>query len=149
MPVEPTVQAAAGLSQALTALHLAGGSSSRADLTKRLGCGRSVMGYLLGELAEAGLVTVEAGTGSAGSSGGRPSQVVKVAPSAPSVVAVQLGTDSIAVARIGIGGTLLARRDRPLPTKPAVATVLDLLGSLIAELIASYPGALGVAIAVP
>jgi predicted NBD/HSP70 family sugar kinase len=149
MPVEPAVQAAAGLSQALTALHLAGGSSSRADLTKRLGCGRSVMGYLLGELAEAGLVTVDAGTGSAGSSGGRPSQVVKVAPSAPSVVAVQLGTDSIAVARIGIGGTLLARRDLPLPTKPAVATVLDLLGSLIAELTASYPGALGVAIAVP
>jgi predicted NBD/HSP70 family sugar kinase len=145
MTVEP---AAPGLSQALTALHLAGGASSRAELTKQLGCSRSVMGYLLGELAEVGLVTVEAGTETPGSSGGRPSQLVRVAPSAPAAIAVQLEPDSIVVARIGIGGERLASEERPLPPQPAVATTVETIGAMVAD-VAAPTTTFAVAIAAP
>jgi predicted NBD/HSP70 family sugar kinase len=151
MDVNRPVQATApGLSQALTALHLAGGTSSRAELTRELGCSRSVMGYLLGELAEAGLVTVEPGSERPGSGGGRPSQLVRVAASAPAAIAAQLGTEWLSVARIGIGGEVLAMAERPLAARPAMETVLEALGTLIAELAAAEePAPFAVAIAVP
>lgn len=148
MAAEPTA-GAPGLSQALIALHLAGGASSRAELTKRLGCGRSVMGYLLGELTEAGVVTVEPGSGRPGSGGGRPSQLVRVAPSAPAVIAVQIEPDSVVAARVGIGGRRLASEERPLPPRPPVDATIEALGAMIAELAGPATGAFAVAIAAP
>ncbi|MEC3954222.1 hypothetical protein VMT65_14380 [Nocardia sp. CDC153] len=38
------------LAALITHPHLLGGTASRAALTERLGCGRSVMGFLLAEL---------------------------------------------------------------------------------------------------
>ncbi len=150
MAAEPTSHPAApGLSQALSELHRAGGASSRAELTRRLGCSRSVAGYLLGELAELGLVTVEAGSEPSGSGGGRPSQLVRVASSAPSVIAADLASGSLAVARIAVGGAVLAREDWTLPAEPEVATVVERLGAMIAALAAEPTATLGVAVAVP
>ncbi len=149
MAVEPTASATPGLSQALTALHVAGGASSRAELTRRLGCSRSVMGYLLGELAEAGLVTVEPGTERPGSAGGRPSQLVRVAPGAPAAIAVQLEPDSIVVARIGIGGERLAAEEQPLPPQPAVANTVEAIAAMVSALAAPAPAAFAIAIAAP
>ncbi len=140
---------APGLSQALTALHLAGGAVSRAELTKQLGCSRGVMGYLLGELADAGLVTVEPGSEPPGSGGGRPSQLVRVAPGAPAVIAVQLEPDSLVVAKIAIGGEQLASQERPLPPEPAVESVVKDLGAMIAALAAPDTAVAAVAIAAP
>src|SRR5690349_2024292 len=40
-------------------LHMRGGIASRAELTEVLGCGRSAMGYLLGELTSRGLVSID------------------------------------------------------------------------------------------
>jgi predicted NBD/HSP70 family sugar kinase len=118
------------LSRALTELHLAGGEESRAALTRTLDCGRSVMGYLLGELEEEGLVVVEAGT-RAPSGGGRPSQQVAVAPSAPVVVAAELGADAITVATVALGCRILGKERQALPARIAVDDALALLAAAI------------------
>jgi predicted NBD/HSP70 family sugar kinase len=119
------------LSRALTELHLAGGEESRAALTRSLDCGRSVMGYLLGELEEEGLVAVEAGTRAPGGGGGRPSQLVTVAPTAPVVVAAELGADAITVATIALGGRILGKERQALPARIAVDDGLALLAEAI------------------
>jgi len=149
MAAEPPAPSAPGLSQALTALHLTGGARSRAELTRQLGCSRGVMGYLLGELTDAGLVTVEPGSERPGSGGGRPSQLVRIAPDAPAVIAVQLEPDSLVVAKVAIGGVRLASEERPLAPEPAVATVVTDLGAMIAALAAPAPAVAAVAIAAP
>src|SRR5471032_2380665 len=65
--------------RALTELHQLGGRASRNELTERLGCGRSVMGYVLGELVERGLVEIDRSVSLApGRQGGRPSHGVVI-----------------------------------------------------------------------
>lgn len=119
------------LSRALTELHLAGGEESRAALTRRLDCSRSVMGYLLGELEEGGLVEVEAGTRAPSGGGGRPSQQVAVAATAPVVVAADLGTDAITVARVALGGRVQGKDRRALPARIGVEDGLAMLATAI------------------
>ena len=113
------------LSQLVTLLHVLGGTASRAELTERLGCGRSVMGYLLGDLASRGVVSVEptAGQGRAG----RPSHQVSIAATAPVVIAVHLGIGTATVATISLGGRIAERTDLRFrsPADPA-----DLLARL-------------------
>src|ERR1700678_3026392 len=92
------------LSQLVTLLHVLGGTASRAELTERLGCGRSVMGYLLGDLASRGVVTIEQAVGNGRA--GRPSHQVRVAETAPAVIAVQLQVDTVTVATITLAGQI-------------------------------------------
>ncbi|MCP3804712.1 ROK family protein [Allokutzneria sp. A3M-2-11 16] len=128
-------------------LHTLGGVASRAELTERLGCGRSAMGYLLGELRSRGLVSIDpAGGRTSSADGGRPSHSVLVADDAPTVVAAQLGVDSVTVARVGLGGKVHARVERSLRTRDTT-DALDTLSELITELTA--PKVLGVGLAVP
>lgn len=126
------------------------GATSRSDLVAFSGLNRSTVGVLVSELADVGLVTEVAG--SAGQVG-RPSlQVHPVAESAV-VVALELRVERSIVALVGLGGTVLARREqrhrrsdyRP-PT--AVRTVMSLLRHVLAE---RPPGAawVGVGISVP
>jgi predicted NBD/HSP70 family sugar kinase len=121
------------LSRALTELHLAGGETSRAELTRTLDCGRSVMGYLLGELEDEGIVEVEAGTRAPTEGGGRPSQRVKVAAGAPVVIAADLAADAITVATVALGGKVVRRERRRLPARISVETGVARLVEQITE----------------
>ncbi|HEX5120585.1 MAG TPA: ROK family protein [Pseudonocardiaceae bacterium] len=138
-----------GLSQVVRNLHLLGGSASRAELTELLGCGRSVMGYLLGELTDRGLIAIDRTGGQpATTDGGRPSHRVLVADTAPTVVAAQLSADTVTAARVGLGGHLSGRVERPLAGGNVTDTV-DALGELITEVADGVPNLLGVGVAVP
>ena len=93
------------------------GATARSRLTSDLGLNRSTIGDLTGELVSAHLVREVAGrpqrrpTGPA-SSGGRPSFLVMPESEGVQVLAVEIGTTHLTVARVGLGGTVLARRDR-------------------------------------
>src|SRR5262249_37435970 len=103
------------LAALVTQLHLSGGTASRAELTERLACGRSVMGYLLGELAEAGVVSIDRAAAPTGArETGRPSHRVSVAAGAPVVIAIELDVDTATVATVGLGGRVLDRTEVPL-----------------------------------
>jgi predicted NBD/HSP70 family sugar kinase len=110
----------------LLALHESGGVASRAELTGRLGVGRSVMGYLLGELADRDLVRIDRTGGRVGGEGGRPSHRVIVTEQAPTVVAGQISADTFTVGTVGLGGRILAREEHPLRSPHASETLEDL-----------------------
>lgn len=134
------------LGQLLLALHESGGTASRAELTDRLGVGRSVMGYLLGELTDRDLVRIDR-AGDRTSSGGRPSHRVILADHAPTVVAGQISADTFAVGTIGLGGRILAREEHPLPSSRA-DEILDALSTVITSHIHSGHNVIGTGVAV-
>jgi predicted NBD/HSP70 family sugar kinase len=134
------------LGQVLLALHESGGTASRAELTDRLGVGRSVMGYLLGELADRDLVRIDR-TGDRAPSGGRPSHRVIVTDHAPTVVAAQINADTFTVGTIGLGGRILAREEHPLPSLDP-AEILDALCAVMATHVHNGQNVLGAGVAV-
>ncbi|MEV0593551.1 ROK family transcriptional regulator [Nonomuraea cavernae] len=89
-------------------VHL-GGPTSRAELTSKMGLNRSTIMALTSDLTAAGLVREELPreTGRAG----RPSLVVRPESSRVYVFAFDVGPDRLAVARVGLGGTILDRRE--------------------------------------
>ncbi|MGW3154170.1 ROK family protein [Streptomyces sp. NPDC001089] len=96
-----------------------GGSMSRAVLAERMGLNRSTILGLVSELGSAGLVREELprDTGRAG----RPSLVVRPESDRVYVLAFDVGVDRLAVARIGLGGIFLDRREIPMPPDPRSA----------------------------
>ncbi|MBQ0988315.1 ROK family transcriptional regulator [Streptomyces sp. F63] len=100
------------LSSLLRHIHL-GGPASRAALAERMGLNRSTILALVSELTSAGLVREELPreTGRAG----RPSLVVKPESARVYVLAFDVGVDYLAVARIGLGGAFLDRRETTYP----------------------------------
>ena len=139
------------LGQLITALHLLGGSASRSELTERLGCGRSVMGYLLGELADRGVVSIDrSGVAPQGGEAGRPSHQVSLAAAAPVAIAVHLETDRVSVATAGLGGRILGRTDFAFGSPPAgLDDLVGTLATLIAEQAHGRRRVLGAGLAVP
>jgi predicted NBD/HSP70 family sugar kinase len=146
------------LAQLVTELHLLGGTASRAELTERLGRGRSVMGYLLSELTDRGVVTIDRATTSQPThptgrhptgrpSTGRPSHQVTVAPSAPAVIAVHLDVDTVTVATVGLGGRVLTRHEEPVPA--TLDPLLDTLTARITTHLTAHGRILAVGLAVP
>lgn len=104
------------LSTLLTYVHV-NGPTARSRLTSVLGLNRSTIGDLTGELVAAGLVREEAGRTervgvTASNSGGRPSYVVVPESERVQVLAIDIGVTHLTVARIGLGGAVLSRRDR-------------------------------------
>jgi len=84
------------------------GPLTRSELTRLLGLNRSTVGGLTSELMGLGLVRERV---AAREGRGRPSHLVE--PRAENaVVAVDLGVDRVAVALVGLGGTVLDRRVR-------------------------------------
>jgi hypothetical protein len=122
-------QGADALSQLITELHVLGGSASRAELTERLGCGRSVMGYLLGDLVQRGVVEIDRGVG--GGEIGRPSHRVNVAATSPVVIGVNVQVDGMTVATFALGGQIVHRAEVSLPRSATVDEVLDLLTAAV------------------
>ena len=93
------------------------GPTARSRLTAELGLNRSTIGDLTGELVAAGLLREEPGRpdrdgGEAASTGGRPSYVVVPESERVQVLAVDVGVTHLTVARVGLGGAILSRRDR-------------------------------------
>src|SRR6478672_11573574 len=124
------------LSTLLRYVHVHG-PTARSQLTAVLGLNRSTIGGLTGELVAAGLVREEAGRAASG--GGRPSHVVSPETQRVQVLAMDVGVTHLTVARVGLGGTVLSRRDSSWPghtPRPrAVATALATEGAaLLAEI---------------
>ena len=87
-----------------------GGAASRSGLVAYSGLNRSTVGVLVSELAEVGLVTEVAGT--AGQVG-RPSLMVQPDAASAVVVAFDLKVELTVVALVGLGGTVLWRKEQP------------------------------------
>ena len=80
---------------------------SRSELGARTGLTRSAIRRLIGELVAAGLVHETPAEPSGAP--GRPSPVVRCDPHAAVVLAMVVEVDSLAVAAVGLGGTILAQ----------------------------------------
>jgi predicted NBD/HSP70 family sugar kinase len=128
----------ANLSAIIRELH-AGGPLSRSDLVARTGLTRSAIRGLVGELAAAGLVSEER----AASQGtpGRPSPLVSADPRSAVVLAMEIAVDSMAVAVVGLGGTVfeLERMDRPSGHASGAAVAADLADLATAVLARQQP----------
>jgi predicted NBD/HSP70 family sugar kinase len=103
------------LSTVLRYVHVHG-PTPRSELPAVLGLNRSTIGDLTGELVAAGLLREEAGRAEGdrrtASSGGRPSHVVLPESHRVQVLAADVGVTHLTVARLGLGGVVLDRRDR-------------------------------------
>ncbi|MDP9416700.1 MAG: sugar kinase, partial [Actinomycetota bacterium] len=108
------------LATLLTVLHTEG-ATSRAGLTVRMGLNRSTIRALTADLVARGLVRelhgeaaraggVQPGPGQLGT--GRPSHVVVPESERVFVLAVDISVTDVVVARVGLGGRLLERRER-------------------------------------
>jgi predicted NBD/HSP70 family sugar kinase len=125
-------------SRLLTLLHQAGGEATRAELTARLGCGRSAAGYALSDLVNRGLVRIDEhpavrrGDGAGGP--GRPSHHVLVAPTSPVALAVHLRVDTLDVAVVELGGRVLRVEREPVEERPEVASIFLRIGRLLRKI---------------
>ncbi|TDB99047.1 ROK family transcriptional regulator [Actinomadura sp. 7K534] len=108
-------------------VHLRG-PASRAVLAESLGLNRSTIMALTADLTAAGLVREELPRGP-GRRAGRPSLVVRPESTRVYVLAFEVGVDRLVVARVGLGGVVLDRREgvRARGSDPA-----ELLGVLVA-----------------
>lgn len=89
-------------------VHLRG-PASRATLAESLGLNRSTIMALTSDLTAAGLVREELPRGP-GRRAGRPSLVVRPESTRVYVLAFEVGVDRLVVARVGLGGVVLDRR---------------------------------------
>lgn len=138
------------LGMILERLHLHG-PASRSELGAVTGLNRSTVAALVQELVADGLA-VEQGV-STSSGPGRPSPIVHVRPTGAVAVAVEIAVDSIAVATVGLGGTVFDQVRAELPRgRPSPDETLQRAAGLAVSLLASAPGKsplAGVGVAVP
>ena len=130
------------LSTLLRYVHVHG-PTPRSELTTVLGLNRSTIGDLTGELVAAGLLREETGRAEGdrrtAGSGGRPSHVVLPESHRVQVLAADVGVTHLTVARIGLGGVVLARRDRSYRRgarrqRDVTATIAKVGAELLAEI---------------
>ena len=120
----------------LRLLHVLG-SCSRSDLTALTGLNRSTVGALTSELVDVGLVEESAPVGRGGA--GRPSIVVALQNHQHAyVLAIDVGVDHLIVARVGLGGRVLDRRElRRAPGPYAPSVILGEIAELAQAVLAS------------
>ncbi|GAA2708630.1 ROK family protein [Micromonospora olivasterospora] len=113
------------------------GATSRAELTSALGLNRSTIGALTADLANAGLVSEGAPkeTGRAG----RPSPVVQPEWDRVHAYAFSIEVDRLRVARIGLGGAVLDRREVTRPRGLVAAEAVPLLTGALKEMREAVP----------
>lgn len=114
------------------------GRISRAALTTRMRLNRSTIAALVGELESLGLVEQCAPQGER-SRAGRPSLDVRPGPIEAFVLATELRVDEITVARVGLGGQVLARATGATPASREPDDVVDTLGEILGKLVADAP----------
>ncbi|MFA1539369.1 ROK family transcriptional regulator [Actinomadura monticuli] len=108
-------------------VHLRG-PASRATLAESLGLNRSTIMALTSDLTAAGLVREELPRGP-GRRAGRPSLVVRPESTRVYVLAFEVGVDRLVVARVGLGGVVLDRREG---VRARDSDSAELLGVLVA-----------------
>jgi predicted NBD/HSP70 family sugar kinase len=139
----------ANLGAIVRELHLRG-PRSRSELGILTGLTRSAIRGLIGELVDAGLVD-EVPSASTGMPG-RPSPLVRPDPNGAVVLGVEVNVDSLAAARVGLGGAMheLVRVDRPRTQLSVEATVDDLatLAGPLADRLRHDPAFVGVGVGV-
>ncbi|MEV6601195.1 ROK family transcriptional regulator [Actinoplanes sp. NPDC051346] len=113
------------------------GATSRAELTTKLGLNRSTIGALTADLITAGLVS-EKGQRDTGRAG-RPSLVVRPESSMVYAYALNIEVDLLRAARVGLGGTILDRREAPRPRGMQVVDAVKPLAGFIKEMSKDVP----------
>jgi predicted NBD/HSP70 family sugar kinase len=136
------------LSAIVRAVHLRG-PLSRSELVAHTGLTRSAIRGLVGELVAGGLLA-ETPSASDGAPG-RPSPLVHPDSDGVAVLALEINVDSVAAARVGLGGAIgeLVRVDRPradVTIEQIVADLADLARPLLAPL--PDDGLVGIGVAV-
>ncbi|WP_326561018.1 ROK family transcriptional regulator [Micromonospora sp. NBC_01796] len=113
------------------------GATSRAELTTALGLNRSTIGALTAELTAAGLVSERAPreTGRAG----RPSLVVRPESARVYAYAFSIEVDRLRVARVGLGGVVLDRREAPRPPDVPAEEAVPVLAGFLKEMLQAVP----------
>jgi predicted NBD/HSP70 family sugar kinase len=133
-------------------LHL-NGPLSRSELATELHLNRSTVASLIVELSARGLVWERSRTKGLPQSPGRPSPVVELRRDGPGALAVDLSTDWIGAAVIGLGGAVIGstRRDHSLAnTDPA--QIVDELHGLVGPLLEGLgdgPHVVSIGVSVP
>lgn len=141
------------LSRMLWELHL-GGSLSRSELALRLRVNRSTVASLTAELVARGLVSVRPpGKLQTQPTPGRPSPVVGIRSEGPAALAVELSTDWMRAAVIGLGATVAAstRKDvclASLKPEPALDEVCDLVQPMLESLVGG-PRVVAIGVSIP
>ena len=115
------------LSRMLQELHVSR-PLSRSELAARLHLDRSTVASLVAELAARGIVRERRRSGAMRQSPGRPSPVVELCQDGPGALAIDIATDWMGAAVVGLGGKIIAstRRDRSLCSLPPEKVVEDL-----------------------
>jgi predicted NBD/HSP70 family sugar kinase len=116
----------ANLSAIVRELHTSG-PLSRSELVARTGLTRSAIRALIGELVAAGLASEQ--RAAAHGTPGRPSPLVHLRPEGATTLALEISVDSLAAARVGLGGEVagLIRVDRPRSHSTPEEIVADLV----------------------
>jgi predicted NBD/HSP70 family sugar kinase len=124
------------------------GQLSRAELTTRMGLNRSTIAALVGELEALGAVRQTAPSG-VRPGVGRPSLDVQADPDRVHVLATEIRVEDITVARVGLGGRVLARTVSPTPRSRAPEDVAGCVARLMRSLWLSDEEPVGIGVSVP
>lgn len=140
------------LSRMLRELHVSR-PLSRSELAARLRLDRSTVASLVSELVARGIVRERRRSGVIPQSPGRPSPVVELRQDGPGALAVDIATDWVGAAVVGLGGKIIAsiRRDRSLFNTAPQKAIEDLDG-LVRPLLAGLekgPRIVGIGVSVP
>ena len=112
------------------------GATSRTELTTVMQLNRSTIGALTADLAQVGLIREEVPVRAVGSGAGRPSLVVCPRVERVYVLAFEIGVDHLIAARVGLGGSVLDRRElHRLRGDYALEDVVGHLGRFAAEML--------------
>ncbi|CAN5135529.1 ROK family transcriptional regulator [soil metagenome] len=127
------------------------GRISRAELTSRMGLNRSTIAGLVAELESLGVAEqVEPSGVRIGA--GRPSVDVKPTDSGAYVLASEVRVDGLIVARVGLGGAVLARATAPIPASHDPEDVADAVVELLRIVTKDVPNRaalVGVGVSIP
>ncbi len=115
-------------------LHVEG-PLSRAELTQRMSLNRSTIGALVSELVGLGAVAEHRPDG-AHEAAGRPSLVVVPEHRQVQVLAADIGVERVVVALVGLGGTVVTRRQRRLPPSASPRKVAHVVRRLVEAVLA-------------
>ena len=140
------------LSRMLRELHV-GQPLSRSELASRLHLDRSTVASLVGELISRGFVRERRRPESVPQLPGRPSPVVVLRQDGPGALAVDLATDWISAAVVGLGGKVIAsaRLDRSI-VNIAPEKALDEVHEMVEPLLAGMkvgPKVVAIGVSVP
>lgn len=124
----------------LRRLHLSG-ERTVSDLTQEFGLNRSTVGAIVGDLKDGQFVDtfVQPQVGRGDRKKGRPSPLVALNPSSVAVLALDVTRSRVDAAWVGLGGSVLERRSRPvhsggIDASALLATILDLVRGVSSRL---------------